>query len=329
MRKATTWPLPLALLAAWTLAAQPPRPPAQPKSGPGGADYPHAKAVARVYGRGSGQYWLFEPAEPPPKSAPLVVFNHGWLAMHPMMYRGWLRHIVRRGNVVVYPRYQAHALTPAWQFTRNAIGAVKAAIAELKRPGHVTPELDKFAIVGHSAGGAISADMAALAAAEGLPKPRAVMIVQPGRGLRGGNSPLFPAADASKVPRDTLWLVVVGSDDRVVGNATARRIFNSVPQIPADRKDYVVVRTDRHGSPPLIADHISPCAPLNPAPLLMAHGCNALDYYAYWKLFDALTDFAFFGRNGQYALGNTPEQRFMGKWSDGAPVKELVVSDNP
>ena len=46
-------------------------------------------------------------------------------------------------------------------------------------------------------------------------------------------------------------------------------------------------------------------------------------------IFDALCDAAFFGRNREYALGGGPEQRFMGKWSDGTPVKELVVTDRP
>jgi hypothetical protein len=56
---------------------------------------------------------------------------------------------------------------------------------------------------------------------------------------------------------------------------------------------------------------------------------NALDYYGTWKLFDALTDAAFTGKNRDYALGNTPQQRFMGVWSDGVPVKELKVTDKP
>jgi hypothetical protein len=54
-----------------------------------------------------------------------------------------------------------------------------------------------------------------------------------------------------------------------------------------------------------------------------------LDYYGVWKLFDALCDAAFFGKNREFALGDTPQQRFMGKWSDGVPVKELVVTDKP
>ena len=41
------------------------------------------------------------------------------------------------------------------------------------------------------------------------------------------------------------------------------------------------------------------------------------------------TDAAFHGRNRKYALGDTAEQRFMGKWSDGTPVKELVVTKEP
>jgi hypothetical protein len=56
---------------------------------------------------------------------------------------------------------------------------------------------------------------------------------------------------------------------------------------------------------------------------------NALDYYGTWKLFDGLIDAAFTGKNRQYALGNTPQQRFMGVWSDGVPVKELRVTDKP
>ena len=56
---------------------------------------------------------------------------------------------------------------------------------------------------------------------------------------------------------------------------------------------------------------------------------NAMDYYGTWKLFDGLCDAAFTGKNREYALGNTPQQRFMGVWSDGVPVKELKVTDKP
>jgi hypothetical protein len=56
---------------------------------------------------------------------------------------------------------------------------------------------------------------------------------------------------------------------------------------------------------------------------------DAFDYYGLWKLFDALCDAAFLGKNREYALGNTKQQTFMGTWSDGVPVKEVVVNRNP
>ena len=320
--------LPLLLVSA-ALAGQPPSPPGQPRSGPGGSACAHKKVVSNAYGTGVEQYWLFEPAEPTPKSAPLVVFNHGWMGMVPAVYLGWIEHIVRRGSIVVFPRYQTGATTPPWTFTHNAIASVKLALEELKRPGHVAPDLARFAIVGHSAGGAIAADMAALAAAEGLPRPKAIMVVQPGRGVLAADNAFFPAADYGKIPKDVLMLVVVGADDRLVGSLMAKDLFVRTPQIPADHKDYIIVQSDRHGELPLVADHISPCAPLQPPLIFPGRHIDALDYYAYWKLFDGLTDYAFFGTHKEFALGNTPEQRYMGKWSDGTAVKELVVTDNP
>ena len=317
----------LALVVAVCAAAGAAKPPEQPKTGPGGSDYPHAKVLRQSYGQGVAQYWIFEPDEPKPASAPVVVFNHGWLAMDPAVYLGWIHHLVRRGRIVVYPRYQDSLFTAPWTFAPNAIGAVQRALGQLKGEGHVRPELERFAIVGHSAGGAISADMAAQAARKGLPRPKALMIVQPGRGFQGRRSAFFPAADPKQIPADVLLLVVAGEDDRVVGDADAKALFRGTPQIPADRKDYVVVRTDRHGAPPLVADHISPCCTTRGR--RRGLGVNAIDYFAYWRLFDALTDAAFHGKNRDVALGNTPAQRFMGTWSDGTPVKELVVTDEP
>lgn len=315
-------------LALWLLLAWA-SPPGQPASGPGGADYPHAKVVQRVYGSGARQFWLFEPAGPKPPSAPVVVFNHGWMGVHPAIYLGWIRHLARRGNIVVFPKYQEGPLTPPREFVPNAIASVKEALRRLREEGHVAPDTSRLALVGHSAGGAMAADLAALAAEAGLPVPKAVMVVQPGRGFGGRRSPLFPVGDLRRIPPQTYLLVVVGEDDRVVGSAEARKVFYAASRVPPERKDFVVVRSDRHGQPPLVADHFSPCSFLGTRHRKPSAGTDALDFYAYWKLFDALTDLAFYGRNQAFALGNTQQQRFMGRWSDGVPLKELVVTDEP
>ena len=134
----------------------------------------------------------------------------------------------------------------------------------------------------------------------------------------------FPKADWAKIPASTLLLTVVGEDDRIARDEFAKLIFRGTPQIPAENKNYIFVRTDRHGAPALVADHRAPVATS-----LWQRTVNALDYCGYWRLFDALTDAAFYGKNREFALGNTPQQRFMGQWSDGVPVKELTVTDRP
>jgi acetyl esterase/lipase len=349
------------------------QPPGQPASGPGGKEAAHAEVVATLHGAGPRAYWLFEPAKPMPAQAPLIVFNHGWGAMDPRTYQAWIDHIVERGDVVIYPLYQDSLATPVKDFTQNAIAATEDAIRLLEtEPGHVKPQLDKFAIVGHSMGGAISANMAALGKRENLPSPSAVMCVEPGKTWAKAAWAAIELADLSQIPAATLLLTVAGEDDRLARDVDAKRIFNEATSLPLANKDYVTLVSDDHGRPALKADHFAPVAwaplPEGTAPVerkpvgpvrawlrekirermrermearreadgdLPEFGrddnrtLNALDFYGTWKLFDGLTDAAFYGRNRNYALGDTREQRFMGVWSDGVPVKELRVTERP
>jgi acetyl esterase/lipase len=309
--------------------------PPQPESGPGGKATVCASVRASRFGEAGLAYWLFEPADPAPASAPLIVFDHGWSGLDPNIYGAWIEHIVRRGNIVVYPEYQADLRTPPTDFTPNAIAAVRDAITQLQSGGHVRPLLDKFAVVGHSAGGTVTANIAAMAAESGLPAPLAVMCVAPGKTWNVARRIRIPLADMNQISASTLLLAVAGADDRIVKDIDARKIFEGSTRVPAANKDLVVVQSDDRGSPALAANHFAPCA----MEMITgesagkrrgaATGVDALDYYAYWKLFDALCDAAFYGKNREYALGNTPQQRFMGTWSDGTPVRELVVTDAP
>jgi acetyl esterase/lipase len=295
----------------------------QPARGPGGAEYRHQRVAKHVYGTGARQYWIFEPDDARPASAPLIIFNHGWGALTAAPYDGWIEHLVKRGNIVVYPRYQENLRASPATFTANAIDAVKSAIATLEHePGHVKPDLERVAVVGHSAGGNVSASMVALAAANGLPVPKALMCVEPGKTWNLAERTRIPLADLRNVPATTLILTVVGDQDRLARDVDAKRIFEEATHVPRENKNFVTLVSDAHGKPALAASHL---APLSAA----AQKADALDYYGMWKLFDALSDAAFYGTHREYALGDTPEQRFMGTWSDGRPVKELLVTDHP
>lgn len=323
-----------------------PRPPQQPEVGPGGKQYAHANVTKNRYGTGGQEYWLFEPDNPKPKSAPMVVFMHGWGGVNPLHYGAWLEHLVRRGNIVIYPRYQNSLITPVTEFTPNTMYALDDAIKRLlKEKGHVRPDLNRFAVVGHSMGGLLAANVAALAREAGLPRVKAVMSVEPGITA----SPIsFPLADLKKIASETLLLALVGDQDGLVGDRDAKRIYVESQNVAAGNKDFIILVTDERGIPALRAGHRAPTAPSasydsneNTEQVARRVGSllsrrsspstpeppatNALDFYGTWKLFDGLCDAAFFGKNREYALGNTPQQRFMGKWSDGVPVKELKV----
>ncbi|MCE5213137.1 MAG: alpha/beta hydrolase fold domain-containing protein [Methanobacterium sp.] len=300
--------------------------PGQPASGPGGADYPCKGFVKSSYGVGAYKYWIYEPTSPQPASAPVIIFNHGFGAIYPEFYQGWIEHLVKKGNIVIYPQYQ-EIITPSEDFTPNAVNAVKNALKELETGSHVRPQLDKIAIVGHSAGGIISINMAALASSQGLPQPKAVFCVEPGTDESRKNKSMV---NISEVPSNTLILTLAGVDDGIVGSEFSKTIIRDTTQVPLENKDYVLMFSDYHGTPSLIADHILPLSVhiefFNFNLTLMT---NTLDFYGIWKLFDGLYEAAFYNRNQEYALGNTSQQRYMGLWSDGTPVKELMVTNNP
>ncbi len=300
----------------------PPTPPTQPPEGPGGSNYSSHTVITEVFGIDADQYFIFTPADPVPASAPVIVFNHGWIATDPVVYQAWINHLVKRGNIVIYPVYQTpnRWLYPPDKITPNAIAAVQKAIAYLQGNGTITPDLSRFAIVGHSAGGIITANMAALAATEGLPVPKALMSVEP------GISKLIPLGNLSTIPNDALLLSVAADQDKIAGNNDARLIFLQTPQISLENKDYITLVTDVYGRPGLRANHMTPIGLVRMGSSIT---CNAQDFYGLWKLFDGLCDAAFYDTDREYALGNTTQQRFMGLWSDGTPVHELLVTDNP
>ena len=341
------------VLFSLSVSFQSATPPVQPQTGPGGKQYLHSSVTKNRYGKGGEEYWIFEPDSPKPRSAPVIVFLHGWGGMNPLYYGAWLDHLVKRGNIVVYPRYQQSLLTGISEFTPNTLLALKDAVSRLKtEPGHVTADFSKFATVGHSLGGILAANVAAMASESGLPRVSAVMAVEPGITEAPINVPL---ADLKKLPAETLLLTVAGDQDTLVRDYDAKRIYYESTRVPVKNKDFVMLVSDSHGRPALQASHRAPTAHdksydngegvgggpsetsnrVGDGPQTSRRSrldtmlVNALDFYGTWKLFDALCDAAFYGKNREYALGTTPQQRFMGLWSDGVPVKELQVTDKP
>jgi pimeloyl-ACP methyl ester carboxylesterase len=317
-----------------------PSAPAQPEAGFGGRNYVYTSIEHEARGSGDESYWIFHPegvvdacSRP---EAPPVVFLHGWGAMNPMYYGAWVEHLVRRGHVVVYPRYQASLRTPPLAMSGHVVEAVQDAFARL--------DVDcSWVAIGHSLGGALAANLAVRASATQTGAPILVLAVEPGRALPGMSGPVMALEDLSTLDPATLLVTVVGDDDTVVGDRDARRIFEAATGIPAARKRYVVVHSDRHGVPPLEATHQAPTAPLETLDLLPdeplgignrprrqratsrrdGQTVDALDYYAFWKLADGLVALAVDEPREVFSAESVRVLADMGEWSDGREVVKL------
>ncbi|MBX3738516.1 MAG: alpha/beta hydrolase [Candidatus Didemnitutus sp.] len=350
------------LFLGFAAAIAAPTPPAQPATGPGGADYAYANVASHSTGEGGDDVTIFWPEKSTAENLPVIVFTHGWGAMKPEHYLAWIHHLVRHGAFVLYPRYQKSLRAPSADFTPNAVAGVKRGLEWLATQKQLPrADLTRLATVGHSAGGVLAANLVIALPAAGLPAPKAAMCVEPAVLERDGK-PLVPLSDLAKIPATTLLLTLSGDRDTLVGDIGARRIYESATAVPAANKDWLELRSDDHGAPALVATHRAPAAPLpgytppkreepkgfirkriaeKAKERLAERGLDldsstqeppvtdALDYYGTWKLFDALCASAFENKFRDAALGGGPAQLDMGKWSDGTPVKPLARRSAP
>jgi len=183
-------------------------------AGCGGAEGP-PKLVTETVGSGPQTATIVRPDVD--GRVPVVLFLHGWGATRPRFYQPWLDHLARQGNAVIYPRYQDSFVDQPSQVLGNALAGVRLALRRIdEQPGSLV-------VAGHSAGGALAADYAAIARTARLPVPVAVFSAYPGRTLRR-ISVGIPEIDPARIPPSTQVVALAGSDDRVVGSRVARRI---------------------------------------------------------------------------------------------------------
>jgi len=190
---------------------------------------PYEGMVREVHGEGSQRYWIFKPAAP--GRYPVVVLIHGWAATEPIFYMAWIRHLVGDGIIVVYPRYQNLLDTSSENFTENSAYAVRKALGDLEGEFN-----GRLYIAGHSAGGIIAVN---LAARGDIPKPVAVLSIQPGDS-EGGRK----LQNLSKIPGDVILVVMAGDADTITGTADSHRIMRMTPRYhPAGRSSSLYSQT--------------------------------------------------------------------------------------
>ena len=218
---------------------------ASPDDGGGEARSPAPEAIEQVVvGRGVRAAVVLRARRTAP-TAPVVVFLHGWGAVDSELYGPWLRHLARRGATVVFPIYQQPPFIDVRTPLRNVRAAVRGGLRRIGRHGPMVA-------AGHSAGGALAADLTASARAAGLPVPVAVYAVYPGRSLEAFPGTRLDGPTLSRIPRRTRILALASPRDRVVGTATAREIVARATRVPAARRALRIIRD------PALGDHRAP-----------------------------------------------------------------------
>ncbi len=310
------------------LSAQEITGPTQPVDGPGGTAYLSDSVVFSDFARKPDGYWLFEPYGM--DSARVVVFMHGYGAYNPMIYGQWINHLVRRGNIVIFPRYQRNLFFPRPpRFGRNAAKGIRDALVRLDTGQHVKPVVEPLVIAGHSYGGVVAADLGVNFEEYNIPQPKGLLLCSPGSGpFKGGR--LKSYAD---MPEDTYLLIMLSDGDQVVGDSFGELVYETAVNTPhrnlirqfRDEHGDTKIRDGHNESYSLLMDYDIGKRNFSSKRAMRIASLDAVDYYGYWKLLDALINYTANGTHFDYAFGNTPQQTYLGEWSDGTPVRPLEV----
>lgn len=235
-------PPPVGSAAAVAPARTVTAPPAAAARAAAPASYTPPWAERIDVGSGPQSAAIFRPSGTGGRPGPVVIFLHAWVAIDPHRYGPWIGHLVRGGATVVYPAYQTKPAYDTITPLTNVLAGVRAALE------HVQIAPGRLVVAGHSAGGALSADYAAVAADHGLPAPAAVFSVYPGRRLRH-HAVALPAADLSTIAPGTRVLAYAGERDTAVGRGTAARIAAGAVQADAELRIIRDDAVDDHSAP--------------------------------------------------------------------------------
>ncbi len=209
-----------------------------------GTDYPDKATEAGPFVKGANGAWLFRPAGKPKN---VVVYFHGQggpIEATPRNHRPWIKHLVDRGSIVVYPRYETNYEVDPMLYALHGVQRALKGVDVTSLP---------VLAIGYSRGGPMAVEYGAVAPGNDVPVPDRIMSV-------------FPAAfgnerriiDLSTLNAKTRLLVQIGTDDRVVDGAGARRLLERLQQakFPAGNIDLDVVRS-KIG---FTSDHFAPMA---------------------------------------------------------------------
>jgi hypothetical protein len=227
----------------------------------------------------------------------------------------WVRHLARKGYVVLYPGYQYGG----GQLSNQQIATLmRNAFAEMNtasiKPCHTANGNVSYGLMGYSMGGGVIGGLANSYASLNLPVPKSVFFVTPAG-----------CSNLSNLPTNTKAFVLTAENDMDGTKTGAKTIWNAISHIPFENKNFVMAMADSKGSVTCAADHSLCLTGQNASNNRML---NALDYYGVWKFSTGIMNYAFKGTDKNYCIGTGTDITYMGLWSNNEPFTPAVVMDS-
>ena len=192
-------------------------------------------------GEGASGVWVYRPAGEPKD---LVVFLHGQGGpdeAKPDNHLPWINHLVSRGSVVVYPRYELEYEADPMPYIVDG----------LERAGKEV-DLDDLPVlvIGYSRGGGLAVEYGAAAAENDVPVPEAIIGVLP-----AGFGDATKLTDLSTLPETVELVLMVGDRDTVVGARGAAYLATRLRHDGFPGENVHLDPIQSHGN--FVADHFA------------------------------------------------------------------------
>lgn len=253
---------------------------------------------------------------------PVIFFCHGYGGTNPQHYNKLIENIVNEGYIVVYVPYPILPPPIGEIIVNDKYKALWAGIEEAVYKYGSIMDLSKIGFVGHSFG------------AGAIPSLSYKAITELGWGSSGAflymMAPWYSYGITEEqlkdFPKNVKLVMEVFNDDSTNDHRMAKDIFEHI-NISNNEKDFITLFSSSNSTSRLYANHMVPLGDAS-----NSSGNNELDTYGVFRIFNSLADYTF-NHNKEsknIALGNgSKEQKFMGLWNDGSPIKELDSTDTP
>lgn len=241
-----------------------------------GSNGPHAVAIESMVNLNfiGHPIKIYHPADIT-TPVPTIFYSHAYGGTDPENISGVLEFIAKKGYAVVFVPYQtANTVTVPERYETLISGFRRAA-------QNYADIIDTTTVgfLGHSFGGGASFGISH-------------ELFEDGWGTNGRFIytlaqwyTYIDAEDLSSFPDDVKVLFEIFNDDTTNDHRMAVDIFNHI-NTPVDEKDFLLVSSSTVDGYTYVADHVVPN---------IAAAYDALDYYAYYRLLDALCDYTFNG----------------------------------